>query len=207
MIEETIKYLRESNKEVIFDAEHFFDGYKENSEYAMSTLKVAKESGAKTLVLCDTNGGTLPSEIKEITYEVMKKFGSMIGIHCHNDIGMAVANSIISIESGVSHIQGTFVGVGERCGNTNLSTVIPTIALKMNLNIKAKNYLKDLTAKARYISEISNIQLEDSAPYIGKAAFAHKGGMHIDAICKTPQSYEHIKPEMVGNKKRFLYIE
>ena len=118
-----------------------------------------------------------------------------------------MANSIISIESGVSHIQGTFVGVGESCGNTNLSTVIPTIALKMNLNIKAKNYLKDLTAKARYISEISNIQLEDSAPYIGKAAFAHKGGMHIDAICKTPQSYEHIKPEMVGNKRRFLLSE
>ena len=140
----------------------------------MSTLKVAKEAGARTLVLCDTNGGTLPSEIKKITFEVEKKIGNMLGIHCHNDMGMAVANSIISIESGVSHIQGTFVGVGERCGNTNLSTVIPTIALKMNLNIKAKNYLKDLTAKARYISEISNIQLEDSSPYIGKAAFAHK---------------------------------
>ena len=207
MIEETIKYLKESNKEVIFDAEHFFDGYKENSEYAMSTLKVANEAGAITLVLCDTNGGTLPSEIKKITSEVQKKFGSMIGIHCHNDMGMAVANSILSIEAGVSHIQGTFVGVGERCGNTNLSTVIPTIALKMNFNIKAKDYLQDLTAKARYISEISNIQLEDSAPYIGKAAFAHKGGMHIDAICKTPQSYEHIKPEMVGNKRRFLLSE
>ena len=207
MIEETIKYLKKINKEVIFDAEHFFDGYKENSEYAMSTLRVAKEAGAKTLVLCDTNGGTLPSEIKEITFEVEKKFGNMIGIHCHNDIGMAVANSIISIESGVSHIQGTFIGVGERCGNTNLSTVIPTIALKMDFNIKSKNYLKELTAKARYISEISNIQLEDSAPYIGKSAFAHKGGMHIDAICKATQSYEHIKPEVVGNKRRFLLSE
>jgi len=207
MIEETIKYLKENDKEVIFDAEHFFDGYKENSEYAMSTLKVAKEAGARTLVLCDTNGGTLPNEIKEITSEVVKRFGNIIGIHCHNDIGMAVANSILSVESGISHIQGTFIGVGERCGNTNLSTVIPTIVLKMNIDIKAKEHLQDLTAKARYISEISNIQLEDSAPYIGKGAFAHKGGMHIDAICKTPQSYEHIKPEMVGNKRRFLLSE
>ena len=138
MIEETIKYLKENDKEVIFDAEHFFDGYKENSEYAMSTLKVAKEAGARTLVLCDTNGGTLPNEIKEITSEVVKRFGNIIGIHCHNDIGMAVANSILSVESGISHIQGTFIGVGERCGNTNLSTVIPTIVLKMNIDIKAK---------------------------------------------------------------------
>lgn len=207
MIEETIKYLRINNKEVIFDAEHFFDGYKENSEYAMSTLKVAKDAGAKTLVLCDTNGGTLPSEIKNIAFEVCKKFGDIIGIHCHNDIGMAVANSVIAIESGVSHIQGTFIGVGERCGNTNLSTIIPTIALKMNFNIKANEYLKEITAKARYISEISNIQLQDSAPYIGKSAFAHKGGMHIDAICKTPESYEHVKPEAVGNKRSFLLSE
>ena len=207
MIEDTIKYFKENNKEVIFDAEHFFDGYKENSKYALSTLKVAKEAGARTLVLCDTNGGTLPNEIRDITAQVEGLFGNMIGIHCHNDIGMAVANSIISIESGVSHIQGTFVGVGERCGNTNLSTVIPTIALKMNYGIRSKKYLQDLTAKARYISEISNIQLEDSTPYIGKAAFAHKGGMHIDAICKTSQSYEHIKPEEVGNKRRFLLSE
>ena len=207
MIEETIKYLRTNNKEVIFDAEHFFDGYKENSEYAMSTLKVAKDAGAKTLVLCDTNGGTLPSEIKNIAFEVCKKFGDIIGIHCHNDIGMAVANSVIAIESGVSHIQGTFIGVGERCGNTNLSTIIPTIALKMNFNIKANEYLKEITAKARYISEISNIQLQDSAPYTGKSAFAHKGGMHIDAICKTPESYEHVKPEAVGNKRSFLLSE
>lgn len=207
MIEETIKYLRINNKEVIFDAEHFFDGYKENSEYAMSTLKVAKDAGAKTLVLCDTNGGTLPSEIKNIAFEVCKKFGDIIGIHCHNDIGMAVANSVIAIELGVSHIQGTFIGVGERCGNTNLSTIIPTIALKMNFNIKANEYLKEITAKARYISEISNIQLQDSAPYIGKSAFAHKGGMHIDAICKTPESYEHVKPEAVGNKRSFLLSE
>lgn len=207
MIKETIEYLTKKNKQVIFDAEHFFDGYKENKEYSMLTLKAAREAGAKTLVLCDTNGGTLPSEIKEITSEVVKNFDCKIGIHCHNDIGMAVANSIMAIESGAIHIQGTFIGVGERCGNTNLSTIIPTIALKMDCNLKAENYLQELTAKARYISEISNIQLEDSTPYVGKSAFAHKGGMHIDAICKTPQSYEHINPEIVGNKRRFLLSE
>lgn len=207
MIRETVEYLIQKNKEVIFDAEHFFDGYKEDKEYSMLTLKAAREAGAKTLVLCDTNGGTLPSEIKEITSEVAKNFDCKIGIHCHNDIGMAVANSIMAIEAGAIHIQGTFIGVGERCGNTNLSTIIPTIALKMGCNLKAESHLQELTAKVRYISEISNIQLEDSTPYIGKSAFAHKGGMHIDAICKTPQSYEHINPEIVGNKRRFLLSE
>lgn len=207
MIKDTILFLKSKNKKVIFDAEHFFDGYKSNKDYAMMTLKVAKEVGADILVLCDTNGGTLPNEIKEITNESVKVFGNIIGIHCHNDIGMAVANSIMAIDSGATHIQGTFIGVGERCGNTNLSTVIPTILLKMNCNVKANMYLNKLTAKARYIAEISNIQLEDSTPYIGQSAFAHKGGMHIDAICKTPQSYEHINPEVVGNKRRFLLSE
>ena len=207
MIEDTIKYLKDNNKEIIFDAEHFFDGYKENKEYAMATIRTAKNAGAKTLVLCDTNGGTLPNEIKEITKDVEREFGNVIGIHCHNDIGMAVANSIVALESGARHVQGTFIGIGERCGNTNLSTVIPTAILKMNFNMKSKEYLYDLTAKARYISEISNIQIEDSTPYIGKSAFAHKGGMHIDAICKTPKSYEHINPELVGNERRFLLSE
>lgn len=207
MIEDTIKYLKNNNKEIIFDAEHFFDGYKENKEYAMATIRTAKNAGAKTLVLCDTNGGTLPNEIKEITKDVEREFGNVIGIHCHNDIGMAVANSIVALESGARHVQGTFIGIGERCGNTNLSTVIPTAILKMNFNMKSKEYLYDLTAKARYISEISNIQIEDSTPYIGKSAFAHKGGMHIDAICKTPKSYEHINPELVGNERRFLLSE
>ncbi|MEN8076935.1 citramalate synthase [Clostridioides difficile] len=207
MIRDTIRFLNSKNKKVIFDAEHFFDGYKSNKEYSMMTLKAAKEAGANVLVLCDTNGGTLPNEIKEITNEVVKTFGNIIGIHCHNDIGMAVANSIMAIDAGATHIQGTFIGVGERCGNTNLSTVIPTIVLKMNCNIKSNTHLQQLTAKSRYVAEISNIQLEDSTPYIGKSAFAHKGGMHIDAICKTPQSYEHIKPEVVGNKRRFLLSE
>ena len=171
------------------------------------TLKVAKDAGASRLVLCDTNGGTLPNEIFEITSEVVNRFGNIIGIHCHNDIGMAVANSIMAVEAGAIHIQGTFIGVGERCGNTNLSTLIPTIALKMGCKLRVNEHLQDLTSKARHIAEISNIQLEDSTPYIGKSAFAHKGGMHIDAICKIPESYEHIKPEVVGNKRRFLLSE
>lgn len=207
MIRDTIEYLVQKNKKVIFDAEHFFDGYKENKEYSIMTLKVAKDAGASRLVLCDTNGGTLPNEIFEITSEVVNRFGNIIGIHCHNDIGMAVANSIMAVEAGAIHIQGTFIGVGERCGNTNLSTLIPTIALKMGCKLRVNEHLQDLTSKARHIAEISNIQLEDSTPYIGKSAFAHKGGMHIDAICKIPESYEHIKPEVVGNKRRFLLSE
>ena len=207
MIGETIKYLKDRNKEVIFDAEHFFDGYKENKEYAIETLKSARNAGADVLVLCDTNGGTLPSKIKEICEEVVDKIGGIIGIHCHNDIGMAVANSIIAVETGISHIQGTFIGIGERCGNTNLSSVIPTLSLKMDYEINCGNKLQALTRIARFIAEISNTQLEDSTPYIGNAAFSHKGGMHIDAICKTSHSYEHIEPEMVGNKRRFLVSE
>lgn len=207
MIEDTIKYLKLQGKEVIFDAEHFFDGYKEDKEYAISTLRIAMQSGADTLVLCDTNGGTLPTEIKDITKEIKSLFDTKIGIHCHNDIGMAVANSIMSIEGGACHIQGTFIGVGERCGNANLSSIIPTIALKMNYDTKSKANLEKLTSIAKYISEISNIQLEDSTPYIGRSAFSHKGGMHIDAICKISKSYEHIDPEQVGNERRFLISE
>lgn len=207
MIKDTIEYLKSKNKEIIFDAEHFFDGFKEDKEYALSTLKVAKEAGANVLVLCDTNGGTLPTEIKNVLEEVIKVLGRNIGVHCHNDMGMAVANSIIAVEAGASHIQGTFIGVGERCGNANLSTIIPTLSLKMNYNLVVNNHINDLTSKARYISEISNIQLDDTTPYIGKSAFAHKGGMHIDAICKMPKSYEHIDPELIGNKRRFLVSE
>lgn len=207
MVKDTIKYLKELGKEVVFDAEHYFDGYKNNSEYSLSVLKAANDAGADALVLCDTNGGTLPTEIKEITEEAVRLFGNKIGIHCHNDIGMAVANSIMAVEGGATHIQGTFIGVGERCGNANLSAIIPTVVLKMDKDINAVSHLQELTSKARYIAEISNIQLEDSTPYIGKSAFAHKGGMHIDAICKLPQSYEHIEPEAVGNKRRFLVSE
>lgn len=208
MIKDTIEYLAMKDKEVIFDAEHFFDGYKENKDYALQTLKVAKDVGATTLVLCDTNGGTLPSEIKDIVKEVIENIGHInIGIHCHDDIGMAIANSVVAVQSGVNHVQGTFIGLGERCGNANLSAVIPTLMLKLNYSVIEEEKLCKLTTVARFISEISNIVLKDEAPYVGGAAFAHKGGMHIDAVCKTPRSYEHIVPESVGNKRRFLISE
>ena len=207
MIGDTIKYLVSKNKEVIFDAEHFFDGYKQNKEYAISTVKIAAEAGAKSVVLCDTNGGTLPDEIRNITKEVVNIIGGNVGIHCHDDMGMAVANSIVAAQVGANQIQGTFIGIGERCGNANLSTIIPTLKLKMGYRVIDDNNLSKLTTVARFIAEISNITLQDEAPYVGGSAFAHKGGMHIDAVCKAPKSYEHIKPELVGNKRRFLISE
>ena len=207
MIKDTIKYIKGFNKEVIFDAEHFFDGYKENKEYAFKAIEAAKEAGADVIVLCDTNGGTLSSEVSKIVKEVVEYIGGKIGVHCHNDIGMAVANSVVAVESGACHIQGTFIGVGERCGNANLSTIIPTLQLKLNKEIIKESKLLELTKYAKYISEISNIKLLDNMPYVGESAFAHKGGMHIDAICKTSKSYEHIKPEIVGNDRRFLISE
>ncbi|MEG2286221.1 MAG: citramalate synthase, partial [Eubacterium sp.] len=174
---------------------------------ALATARVAKEAGSITVVLCDTNGGSLPEEIKSITECTIKNVGSKIGVHCHDDIGMAVANSIMSISGGATHIQGTFLGIGERCGNANLSSIIPTLKLKLNYDVISEENLNRLTAIGRYISEISNLSLKDEAPYIGTSAFAHKGGMHIDAVCKDPNSYEHINPEIVGNKRRFLISE
>ncbi|MGG7178897.1 citramalate synthase [Clostridium paraputrificum] len=207
MISDTVKYLSDKNKEVIYDAEHFFDGYKENKEYALSTIKCAREAGASVVVLCDTNGGTLPDEIKEITSEAISKIGGNVGIHCHDDIGMAIANSVVAAQVGVNHIQGTFIGIGERCGNANLSTIIPTLKLKLGQDIIDDNNLSKLTTVARFIAEISNITLRDETPYVGNSAFAHKGGMHIDAVCKTPKAYEHIIPDKVGNRRRFLVSE
>ena len=207
MIKDSIEYLKSHNKEVIYDAEHFFDGYKSNSEYAIRTLESAQEAGADVITLCDTNGGTLTSEIKDIVEKVTLSISTKLGIHCHNDIGMAVANSIMAVEAGVVHVQGTFIGVGERCGNANLSSIIPTLQLKLGYESIPDNKIIELTKTAKYISEISNMKLLDSMPYVGASAFAHKGGMHIDAICKTPESYEHINPQVVGNDRRFLVSE
>lgn len=207
MIKDTVNFLFQKGKEVIFDAEHFFDGYKSNKEYAMKTLMTAAEAGATTVVLCDTNGGTLPNEISEICKEVVDNIKANVGIHCHDDIGMAVANSVISVQSGVNHVQGTFIGLGERCGNANLSAIIPTLKVKLGLDVISEKNLKRLTNVSRYVAEISNISLREEAPYVGASAFAHKGGMHIDAVCKNSKSYEHISPEVVGNKRRFLISE
>lgn len=207
MIKDTIKYLCENGKEVFFDAEHFYDGYKENKDYAMAALKAAEQAGAKVAILCDTNGGTLPQEIYDITKAVRNEISIEIGIHSHDDMGMAVANSIMAVEAGAKQVQGTFIGIGERCGNANLSAIIPALKLKLGYEVLKGAELVNLTKSARYIAEICNITLMDQSPFVGNSAFAHKGGMHIDAVTKAPRSYEHIDPEVVGNKRRFLVSE
>lgn len=207
MIKDTIKYLCKKEKEVIFDAEHFYDGYKANKDYAMATVKAAEEAGAQVVILCDTNGGALPQEIYDITKIVKGKIAIELGIHSHDDMGMAVANSIMAIEAGAKQVQGTFIGIGERCGNANLSAIIPILKLKLGYQVLNNNDLVNLTKAARYISEICNITLTDQTPFVGSSSFAHKGGMHIDAVTKAPKSYEHIEPELVGNKRRFLVSE
>ncbi|NLM75542.1 MAG: citramalate synthase [Clostridiaceae bacterium] len=207
MIKETVAFFKEKGKEIIYDAEHFFDGYKANPGYAMKTLEAAFEAGADCLVLCDTNGACFPQEVYDIVKAVKKAFDVKIGIHAHNDCGMAVANSIMAFGAGAEHIQGTFTGIGERCGNANLSTIIPNLQLKKKVSCIPEENLKSLTFTARKISEIANVTLNERDPYVGNSAFAHKGGMHIDGVCKDSSSFEHIDPNLVGNKRRFLMSE
>lgn len=207
MIKESIEYLKGLGKEVVFDAEHFFDGFKNNSEYALKVLSVAKEAGADWIVLCDTNGGTLPSSIKPIVEFLINKGFGNLGIHCHNDSGTAVANSLIAVEAGARQVQGTFTGLGERCGNANLSTIIPNLMLKMNFEVIPSDNLEKLVADYRYICEVSNIIPNDREAYVGSCAFAHKGGMHVDAVKKNPISFEHVNPTKVGNERTVLMSE
>lgn len=207
MIGETVAFFKNKGKEVIFDAEHFFDGFKSNPTYAFDSLKVAADSGADWLILCETNGGGFPGEVYEITKNVIKKFSLPVGIHCHNDCGMAVANSIMAVEAGANQVQGTFIGFGERCGNANLSTIIPNLQLKKNYACITGDQLIKLTSTARMVAEVSNIPLDNHLPYVGKSAFAHKGGMHIDGVIKVPRSFEHVKPDEIGNERRFLMSE
>ena len=207
MIGDTIKYFKEQGKEVIYDAEHFFDGYKANSEYALDTIKAASLAGADSICLCDTNGGASPDEILEILSEVMKVTDLPIGIHAHNDSGMAVANSIMSVLHGVVQVQGTLAGFGERCGNANLSTIIPNLQIKKGYSAIPQESIIKLTEITRRIAEIANINLDESMPYVGKSAFAHKAGMHIDGVKKASQSFEHIEPHSVGNDRRILMSE
>lgn len=207
MIYDTILYLKENNRVVVFDAEHFYDGYKNNAEYALKTLDAAVQAGADCLCLCDTNGGTFPDEIYDITKLVVEKFGVPIGIHAHNDCGMAVANTIMAVKAGAVHVQGTMTGFGERCGNTNLSTVIPDLQLKLDYICIPEENMTELTHIAREVSEIANLKLNDREPFVGKTAFAHKGGMHIDGVSKNSKSFEHIDPSLVGNERKFLTSE
>jgi 2-isopropylmalate synthase len=207
MIEDSVKYLKKKGRHVIFDAEHFFDGYKENPKYALSTLKAALDGGAEALVLCDTNGGTLTSQIFEIVEEAKANVYAPLGIHVHNDNEMAAANSVAAVQAGCTHVQGTFNGYGERCGNANLVSIIPTLRFKLGLDCLSDFAVKELTEASRFISEISNVKQMDSQPYVGASAFAHKAGVHVNAMLKNPRTYEHIEPEKVGNKRRMLISE
>lgn len=207
MIRETVAFFKKKRKEVIFDAEHFFDGIKSNPKYAFKTLQAAVQSGTDCLVLCETNGGAFPRDVYRITKNVCKQFSIPIGIHCHNDAGMAVANSIMAVEAGATQVQGTFIGFGERCGNANLSTIIPNLQIKKDYECIPRNQMIKLTSMARYLAEVLNIALDTRLPYVGKSAFAHKGGMHVDGVIKVPRSFEHVKPEKIGNERRFLMSE
>lgn len=205
---DSVEYLKKHGVEVIFDAEHFFNGYKENSDYAMKVLAAAAEAGADALVLCDTNGGCLPDQIYEITKAVCEKFPSLsIGIHTHNDSDCATANTLAAVRAGARHIQGTINGLGERCGNANLCTVIPNLAFKMGFDCLAQEKIKTLTEVSRFVFELCNLTPVTNMPYVGESAFAHKAGLHVDALLKDKRTYEHVDPALVGNERRFLISE
>ena len=209
MISDTCRYLSQRGRNVIFDAEHFFTGYQANPEYAMKSLQAAVDGGATVLNLCETKGGCMLEDCRRIVGSVVKQFGKacIIGIHTHNDSGLAVANTLIAVEAGASHIQGVLLGFGERTGNANLSTIIADLQLKMGYHCVPDENLHHLTAICRRVAEITNITLEPGMPYVGANAFAHKAGMHIDAVLKNPAAYEHISPGMVGNERVFLMSE
>lgn len=204
IIEDSVAYLCRNNREVIYDAEHFYDGYKANPEYALETLKAATRGGAASIVLCDTNGGTLPLEAIDILKRVKEIISLPIGVHFHNDSGTAVASSVMSIQFGATQVQGTFNGYGERCGNANLSSIIPTLIIKLGYEATVKSNLPQLTEASRLVSELTNLHHDERQPYVGASAFAHKAGTHHDAIIKNPLTLEHIRPEQVGNERRFL---
>lgn len=208
MIEDTIKYLKQNKIHVIFDAEHFFDGYKNNKEYALNCVETAKNAGASWIVLCDTNGGVLPQEIKPIITEVQKHLGEVkLGIHAHNDSGMANAVALEAYLNGAQMIQGTINGYGERSGNTDLTTIMPILKLKLGINCIEDDYLKNLSDVAHFVNEMANLPGNPDQPFVGKNAFSHKGGVHISAMLKNVKTYEHIDPELVGNTRNIKVSE
>jgi len=205
---ESVKYLKDHSLEVIFDAEHFYDGYKQNPQYSMKVLQVAAEAGADCIVLCDTNGGCLPEEIYEITKKAAGLLGGLtIGIHAHNDSDTAAANTLAAVRAGARHVQGTINGLGERCGNANLCTIIPNLAFKMGLDVLDGEKIRTLTEVSRFVFEMANLPSVLNMPYVGESAFAHKGGLHADAVRKDRRTFEHIEPSLVGNERRFLISE
>lgn len=209
MISETVAYLVKQGREVIFDAEHFFTGVQQNKEYAFRALNAAVKGGAHNITLCETKGGCMPLELQSISKEVFKLYGKActIGIHTHNDSGLAVANTLLAVESGISHVQGVLLGFGERTGNANLSTIIPDLQLKMDCKCIDSDKLSLLTPVCKRVAEITNINLDSNLPYVGHNAFAHKAGMHIDAQLKNSSAYEHVSPESVGNERVLLMSE
>ncbi len=204
MISSSLEFLKKHSEEVIYDAEHFFDGYKANPEYAIKAIKRAELGGAECIVLCDTNGGTMPWEIEKIVGDVFKSVNCKIGIHCHNDTGLAVANSLSAVKVGAVQVQGVINGYGERCGNANLITIAADLCLKMGYELKCKNNLPRLRYFSLAVDEVANVQSDIRAPFIGETAFAHKGGAHIDGVLKISKSFEHIEPELVGNSREFI---
>lgn len=208
IIFDSVKFLKDEGRKVFYDAEHFFDGYKNNPEYALKAVAAALEAGAELIVFCDTNGGMLPSRIKSIEEEVKEKLSlKEFGIHCHNDCGLAVANSIVSVDAGCNHIQGTINGYGERCGNADLVPIISILQFKMGCEVVKPDKMKELVHLSYYVSEVSNMVHHDNHPFVGSSAFAHKAGIHIDAVIKNQDAYEHMEPSLVGNKRRFIASE
>ncbi|MGI8423972.1 MAG: citramalate synthase [Chloroflexota bacterium] len=208
MIGDSVAFLKRHAKEVFHDAEHFFDGYKQNRDYALACLRTAQESGADCLVLCDTNGGTLTNEVVEIVTAVCQAIpGAAIGIHCHNDAELAVANTLAAVQAGAGHVQGTINGYGERCGNANLCAIIPNLQLKLRIECVTEEQLKSLTEVSRYISEVANLHPDPHMAYVGASAFAHKAGYHADAMRKNRMSYQHVDPRLIGNDERILISE
>jgi len=207
MIEQSVAHLQGQGRAVIYDAEHFFDGFKLDAAYSIETLKAAVRGGAETLVLCETNGGAMPWEVTEIVREVRSKINAPLGIHAHNDGECAVANSIMAVLEGCIQVQGTINGYGERCGNANLCSIIPDLELKMGINALPKGQLAHLFDISHYVAEIANLAPDEHLAYVGRAAFAHKGGIHVAAMRRTSQSYQHIEPELVGNHMEVVVSE
>ena len=204
LISETVRYIKDHGKEVVYDAEHFFDGYVANPDYALRTLEAAHQAGADVLCLCDTNGGTVTPRLVEMVAEVRRRFDGVIGIHVHNDGDLAVGNTLAAVEAGVTHVQGCMNGYGERCGNVNLASVIANLELKLHHTTIGPEKLAGLAGVCRFIAELANLPLRNDQPFVGKSAFAHKGGVHVSAVLKDSATYEHIKPELVGNRQRVL---
>jgi 2-isopropylmalate synthase len=204
IIEDSVRYLSARVPHLIYDAEHFFDGYKSDPAYALATLRAASAAGPQCIVLCDTNGGSLPETVGEVVREVKSQIDLPLGIHCHNDGELAVANTLAAVGAGAVHVQGTINGYGERCGNANLCAVIPNLELKLERTVLVPGQLKKLRETARFVSEIANLSLDSRAAFVGDSAFAHKGGVHVSAVERNPATYEHIAPETVGNRRRVL---